>query len=163
MEILAYIIGFIIGGFIWGAIVQATIERKNIEEDWFWWGFFFGPIAFLVASTQPQNDTYNYMDSDFLTKKKDAYKTETKAANGFSHWECKKCGRINYPYVGTCACGATNTVKILAKKELTSNTTPNNKFAFSPADEIAKYKRLLDEGAITEEEYNAKKKKLLDL
>lgn len=35
--------------------------------------------------------------------------------------------------------------------------------ALSPADEIMKYKQLLDCGAITEEEYNAKKKQLLNL
>lgn len=35
--------------------------------------------------------------------------------------------------------------------------------AFSPADEILKYKGLLDCGAITQEEYEAKKKQLLDL
>ena len=32
-----------------------------------------------------------------------------------------------------------------------------------PADEILKYKRLLDAGAITPEEYEAKKKQLLGL
>ena len=31
-----------------------------------------------------------------------------------------------------------------------------------PVDEIKKYKELLDSGAITEEEYNAKKKQLLE-
>lgn len=36
-------------------------------------------------------------------------------------------------------------------------------FAFSPADEIAKFKKLLDEGVITKEEFEAKKKQLLDL
>lgn len=34
---------------------------------------------------------------------------------------------------------------------------------YSPADEIKKYKELLDMGAITQEEYDAKKAKLLDL
>lgn len=33
--------------------------------------------------------------------------------------------------------------------------------AYSPADEILKYKNLLDIGAITEEEYNQKKQELL--
>ena len=33
----------------------------------------------------------------------------------------------------------------------------------SVADEIAKYKKLLDDGAITEEEYNAKKKQLMEI
>lgn len=35
--------------------------------------------------------------------------------------------------------------------------------SFSSADEIKKYKELLDSGAITEEEYNAKKKQLLNV
>ena len=35
--------------------------------------------------------------------------------------------------------------------------------AISAADEIAKYKKLLDDGTITEEEYNAKKKQLMEI
>ncbi len=35
--------------------------------------------------------------------------------------------------------------------------------ASSPADELAKYKQLLDSGAITQEEYDAQKKKILGL
>ncbi|GKT04666.1 SHOCT domain-containing protein [Furfurilactobacillus entadae] len=42
----------------------------------------------------------------------------------------------------------------------TSQTTPNS---VSDADEIAKFKTLLDSGAITEEEFEAKKKQLLKL
>lgn len=45
----------------------------------------------------------------------------------------------------------------LEDKESTANT------AFSAADEIKKYKELLDMGAITQEEYEAKKAKLLDI
>ena len=35
--------------------------------------------------------------------------------------------------------------------------------SLSPADELAKWKKLLDDGAITQKEYNAKKKQLLGL
>ncbi|MCM1234598.1 MAG: PH domain-containing protein [Ruminococcus flavefaciens] len=42
-----------------------------------------------------------------------------------------------------------------------NNNSPSS--ALDPADEIKKYKELLDMGAITEEEFNAKKKQLLDL
>ncbi|HHB0768065.1 SHOCT domain-containing protein [Enterococcus faecium] len=34
---------------------------------------------------------------------------------------------------------------------------------FSPADELRKYKELLDDGIINQEEFNIKKKELLDL
>lgn len=44
------------------------------------------------------------------------------------------------------------------------NETPiENNATVSPADEILKYKNLLDAGAITQEEYEAKKKQLLGL
>lgn len=45
------------------------------------------------------------------------------------------------------------------KNAATASTAP----APSAADELAKYKKLLDAGAITKAEYEAKKKKLLDL
>ncbi len=43
------------------------------------------------------------------------------------------------------------------------SSTPNSRQSLksSPADEIMKYKQLLDAGAITQEEYNAKKEQLL--
>lgn len=44
-----------------------------------------------------------------------------------------------------------------------SSTNVNNKVNVGVADELKKYKELLDDGAITEEEYNAKKKQLLGL
>ncbi len=46
-----------------------------------------------------------------------------------------------------------------------NNSYNTNKFNtnISPADEIKKYKELLDSGAITQDEYDAKKKELLDL
>lgn len=55
-------------------------------------------------------------------------------------------------------------------KNLVSETEPDNKSTIpnskkssisSPADEIMKYKKLLDDGAITQEEYNIKKEQLL--
>ncbi|MXV52588.1 hypothetical protein GS399_16565 [Pedobacter sp. HMF7647] len=44
----------------------------------------------------------------------------------------------------------------------TGNKTATNGSP-SPADEIKKYKELLDSGAITQDEYNAKKKQLLGI
>ena len=49
------IIGFIIWGVIWGYATKAVINNKGYEESWFWWGFFFGFIALIVAATKPEN------------------------------------------------------------------------------------------------------------
>lgn len=43
------------------------------------------------------------------------------------------------------------------------NIEDNNRIAKSPAEEILEYKNLLDIGAITQEEYDSKKRKLLNL
>ena len=53
-------------------------------------------------------------------------------------WRCAKCHHVNPGYVTICSCG-------LLKTE----------------DALIKYKQLLDSGAISEEEYEAKKKQLL--
>ena len=45
----------------------------------------------------------------------------------------------------------------------TVNNNSNNNKNVGAADELKKYKELLDDGAITEEEYNVKKKQLLGL
>lgn len=55
---MGYLIGIIIWGTIWGFVTKKVIENKGYEENWFWWGFFFGFIALIVACTKPQK--YNY-------------------------------------------------------------------------------------------------------
>lgn len=46
------LVGIIIGGIIWGIVVNKVIENKGYEENWFWWGFFFGIFALIVALTK---------------------------------------------------------------------------------------------------------------
>lgn len=53
--------------------------------------------------------------------------------------------------------------KILSALENITRSKEGNHIVNSPADEIKKYKELLDMGAITPEEYEEKKKKLLSL
>ena len=87
---------------------------------------------------------------------------EKPLANG--EWRCT-CGRVNPSYVGTCACGksrydidktekATKPVEGKDKKE---NDEMSNLSA------IRELKALLDEGAITQEEFDLKKKQLLGI
>lgn len=49
------IIGFIIWGVVWGYATKAVINNKGYDENWFWWGFFFGFIALIVAVAKPEN------------------------------------------------------------------------------------------------------------
>ena len=52
---------------------------------------------------------------------------------------------------------------LLGEVEISPEETVDAAPAFSPADEIKKYKELLDMGAITQEEFDAKKRQLLNL
>lgn len=92
--------------------------------------------------------------------------------NGFTgEWTCS-CGKVNAGYVGTCSCGRTKSGLIEAAQksldyqketdaEKLTDSIKENEMA--NIELIQKYKKLLDEGAITEEEYAKKKEKLLML
>ena len=80
-------------------------------------------------------------------------------------WCCPECKRINASYVTTCICGTPKNYK----KEKVQNAS-NEKLKSAPyeklqnaskADEIGKFKKLLDEGAITQEEYDKIKSRIL--
>lgn len=64
-----------------------------------------------------------------------------------------------------CAQECLSALEIIAatNAEIASSYQANSAHAFSSADEIRKYKQLFDDGIITEEEFNAKKKQLLQL
>lgn len=92
-----------------------------------------------------------------------------------NEWKCKKCGIINHNYVGTCSCGnrrqdndtfvPEDTIQTKAEKieEETQVMVSNKSSDLSVADAIKQFKELLDMGAITQEEYDRKKKDLLGL
>lgn len=51
---LIALISWIITGSIFGFATNAIIKNKGYRENWFWWGFFFGFIAMLVAMSKPE-------------------------------------------------------------------------------------------------------------
>ncbi len=50
---IIYLIAYCVRGIIWGWAVKKIVENKGYNENWFWWGFFFGILALLVALTKP--------------------------------------------------------------------------------------------------------------
>lgn len=79
-------------------------------------------------------------------------------------WKCNRCGQVNQSYTGTCSCGLSklDNDKLNKRSEETpaksNNTTENDNI-----EEIKKYKELLDSGIITQEEFEKKKKELLNI
>lgn len=90
-----------------------------------------------------------------------------------NEWKCKKCGNINMNYVGTCSCGnrkqdndtfvPADTIQTKSEiiEEETQTVVNKKSSDLSVADEIKQFKELLDMGAITQEEFDRKKKDLL--
>ena len=150
MVFLIYLIIIGIVGSVFGIATQNIIDNKGYDENWFWWGFFFGFLAVLVALSKPENHAYQsstptWMQSSSNTRDEDVLKQ--------GGWKCT-CGRVNPSYTGTCACG-----KRKEERKVSVNIAETkDKF-----EDIKKYKELLDSGIITEEEFNKKKTELLGL
>ncbi len=56
MGILGALIVVFLWGCIWAFATAKVIENKGYEENWFWWGFFFGFLAFIAALAKPDVD-----------------------------------------------------------------------------------------------------------
>lgn len=174
---VGYLIGVIIRGLIWGVAAKAVISNKGYYDEgtkWFWLGFFFGLIAVIVADTKPVY--HRDLDVSYESWKKEQ---DQKLLQN-DGWKCT-CGRINASYVYSCACGKSKSdvAKALKpqsdmekdtreRKEVvnTVKTDTRTDVETDVKDNIAairEYKSLLDEGIITPEEFDVKKKQLLDL
>ena len=76
-------------------------------------------------------------------------------------WKCS-CGRVNAAYASSCVCGKSKYKETVPESEPVQH-------AEAVADEIEnaaairEYKKLMDDGIITAEEFEAKKKQLLGL
>ena len=89
-------------------------------------------------------------------KEKTGYVAEPVPDRG---WRCPSCGKPHASYDSFCSCGASRP-KAAAPEASESNAAPDTVDA---AEEIRKYKQLLDEGILTQEEFDAKKKQILNL
>ena len=175
---------YLVLGFI-GVIVSCVFGTitKNINESkgycgGFAWGFWLGVIGIIVVSCkQPNNYTYQ-RESIIRNPAPPVSVNEVPPPGG---WKCI-CGRGNAAYVSSCACGRSKSEVLQGAKKEISSITDNisaKKERSSTADSISakkenssitdnistirEYKKLLDDGIISQEEFEAKKKQLLDL
>lgn len=109
-RVMLYIIIMIIYGIIWGVVCDKVVSNKGYNESWFWWGFFFGIFAFLVAVTKPTVSNTQYVstrsDSRLSQIANDVTRERRMESRlGADQWYCGKCGRNNPKYLTTCVCG----------------------------------------------------------
>ena len=109
MELFVLLGIYCIQGAVWGWAVNKVIENKGYQENWFWWGFFFGLIALIVALTKPDAPRASYDGSSYFGDTSSivgrGFGSERKADRAKGEWRCSHCGAINASYVGTCSCG----------------------------------------------------------
>lgn len=169
--IVGWLIGIIIWGLIWGAATQAVINNKGYDESWFLWGFLFGFIAFLIALCKPSIPRISSSIEDerkkgyfhgFDSRGGTLFKGDAATDDG---WTCV-CGARNKDYEGTChRCGKSKHEKKEARAAI-QTAVDQRKITTSvddTAQQIKDYKKLLDEGLITEEEFTAKKRSILGI
>ena len=141
------------------AVIFGIISRKINEDKGYYggfaWGFFLGIIGIIVVACRSDNrNRYSYHD-DVLSKV--AIETESARILREGGWKCGQCNTVNPNHLTTCTCG---------RRKIDNDKPVVNKMDASElnnADVIFKYKKMLDEGVITQEEFDTKKKQLLNL
>lgn len=149
MEMFFGLLISFICGMIFGFATDSVISNKGYDENWFWWGFFFGWIALVVALAKPQKERYTRSPEVSAAY----YDNKLMKNNG---WICAKCQKTNPHYTGTCSCGNTKNNNEQTKLEIEKRKLETDKI-----EAIKKYKELFESGVITQEEYEAKKNQLL--
>ena len=127
---------------VWGFVTKCINEDKGYEGG-FAWGFWLGFIGVIVVACKSDNRRW-----DIYSKITDRYS-----------WQCAFCNRINPGHKILCECGKTENESRM-KFENVSNDKPK-KSAMEIQLEGAK--KMLEDGLITEEEYEAKRKKILGI
>lgn len=114
MGLIIYLVVYGIYGTIWGVVTNKVIENKGYRENWFWWGFFFGFFALIIAATKPAlpretSNTGSYFgDGGSIVGPEyrfTGFGIERKVSEVPNGWRCNHCGAVNAGYVGTCGCG----------------------------------------------------------
>ncbi len=177
---MLYLIIVTVQAVIFGFATKIVIENKGYSENWFWWGFFFGLIALIVACAKPQNIDYSLHSSNTqsthpsYTNYSSPYGSNLSRAADVAHnkqlltssgWKCT-CGKVQAAYVYTCSCGRNKRDVLDAQrkekqsgdqKQAETKKEATNMDESSKASAIKEYKELMDAGIISKEEFESKK------
>ena len=166
--VIAVLIGFFIQAVIMGIITRKINESKGYYGG-FAWGFWLGIIGIIVVACRSDNHHASYRESaQDAAMREFAREENDKRLLKEGGWKCYRCGRVNASYDSTCNCGMYVQQnrdwkkKQEEKKRMIAEEQKANE-AKRQANDIARFKQLLDSGAITQEEYDAKKKQILKL
>lgn len=162
LQFFLTIIVSVLIGCLWGAATFTINQNKGYWNNGFWWGFWLGWIGLVVVLCKSDNH-YSYysssVDKNFPSDQPHPAIASQPVPNG--GWRCA-CGRVHAAYVSSCACGKSKIPAPAVETELPEETGIE---ICEPEERIIvllkEYKGLLDSGAITQEEFDNKKKQLL--
>lgn len=135
---------------VFGVVTKLINENKGYYGG-FAWGFWLGWIGIIVVACKPTN-YYSPRESIIVP----AHNTNTRAmVLSDGSWQCR-CGRHNARYVSSCVCG-------MNKSQIAAENTAEevNDDEAKNISALKEYKELLDNGVITQEEFEEKKKQIL--
>lgn len=104
MDGFGVLVFFVISSTAWGMATRKVIVDKGYEENWFWLGFFFTFIAFILALLRPAVSKEYIRSSRARTRNSNEPSDPSEETVQFASWSCP-CGRQNASYIKSCACG----------------------------------------------------------
>ena len=166
-------IGIIVISLICGSISKSISEKRGIAGG-FWWGCLLWVIGIIVVALMPVDKA---RQEDYLNNTAHIYYCPQcgKTFSGISDKKNDICPNCNSLMLETSILrddwqNYSDDRKMQLKRAFAegqySRNVPSTNLPTSivgGADEIKKYKELLDNGIITQEEFEAKKKQLLGL
>ena len=155
-------------GFVWDMFIAPNFDRYIVWFFVFWVGVIL--LVYSVVITLMMNRCSMIVSNTRVTGKASFGRQvdlplKQISAVGLGSFDritvATSAGKISFWLIENISevCGTLNDLLGAFQKE----TTPISAPATDSADQIAKYKDLLDKGAITQEEFDAKKKQLLGL
>ena len=177
LSVLLVIVSLLIFNIICGAISEKINKEKGYDGG-FAWGFLLCILGIVVTAVRPYRQTNETRNNNVSDVPHIFWCTgcgSTFSSSNSKHTECPtcKCTLKETTILAEDWRRLSSEEKLQLKREFANGKhiksslyNDNNKektdsSSFSKADEIRKFKDLLDEGAITEEEYETAKTKLL--
>ena len=142
--LVAAIVGLIVA-CIFGAITKNINENKGYSGG-FAWGFWLGVIGIIVVACRERN-TYSYSSHSTIAN------PSRPATEPSTDWVCP-CGRSHARYVTRCVCGISKADALSGVKNAKNTESVN-------INALKEYKELLDQGIISQEEFDQKKAEIL--
>lgn len=173
--LVVFLVVFIIRGFFWIWATNTILENKGYKEKEYFFPFFFGLIAFVVALTT--TDVVIEPEKPMLPRKIRKARYAKLVLSGF--WWCK-CGKRYSSNTAVCSCGINKNEAMRDFNETQQNKARAarekaeclrhiklirilEKAEHDNIQRVKEYKSLLDSGMMTIDEYNKRKRVLLDL